>query len=167
MKKSVRKKERINLKTLIFCLIIVYAVAAVGSIITTNDANINWYNSATTPLAPPNFVFMIVWNVLFFLIALSLYFSWNSGKKQDKIKLALIFGINFVLNMLWSILFFGLKKPNLAFFELIIFWISIIAMIFTTWKIDKKSAWLLAPYFLWVSFAGVLNYLIAFPAALV
>jgi benzodiazapine receptor len=85
----------------------------------------------------------------------------KSKKKQKKI-VAIVFGINLFLNTFWSYLFFELKKPNCAFFELILLWFSILSMIFVTRKIDKKSAWLLVPYLLWVSFAGILNYLIAF-----
>lgn len=158
MKKGTRK----NWKVLLTSLFIVYLVALVGSFFTSKNANIEWYNTVKTPLTPPNFVFMIVWNILFFLIALSLYFVWIKSKKKQRIKLAWIFGINFILNALWSIIFFELKRTNFAFFELVILWISILSMIFTTWKIDKKSAWFLVPYALWVGFAGILNYLIAF-----
>ncbi len=158
MKRGVRK----NWKVLVICLFIVYAVAFVGSMITYKNANVEWYNSTKTALTPPNFVFMIVWNILFFLIAFSLFFSWTNAKKKQKMKIGLVFGINFVLNMLWSILFFEFKRPDLAFFELIALWASIVSMIYATWKIDKKSAYLLVPYLLWVSFAGVLNYIVAF-----
>ena len=74
----------------------------------------------------------------------------------------LVFGINFILNILWSVLFFGLKMLQLAFVEVIIFWFSILAMILITRKISKKSSWLLIPYLIWVAFASVLTYLAAF-----
>jgi tryptophan-rich sensory protein len=163
MKKRVKSRfKKKNWKVLLFCLVAVYATAFVGSIFSSSQANSQWYMSVKPTITPPNFVFPIAWNILFFLIALSLYFSWTNSKKKYKIKLAWVFGINFLLNMLWSVLFFGLKKPNIAFFELIVFWISILLMIFTTWKVDKKSAMLLVPYALWVGFAGILNYLAAF-----
>ena len=162
MKRVVRKGVKKNWKTLLFCLLIVYIVAFLGSLFTSNTANSSWYNSVKNSLTHPNWVFPVVWNSLFFLISLSLFYAWTSGKKESRKKIALVFGINLFLNTLWSVLFFSLRKSSLAFFELILLWISILFMIFTTWKIDKKSAWLLAPYLLWVSFAGVLNYLIAF-----
>ena len=62
--------------------------------------------------------------------------------------------------MSWSFLFFGLQKPALAFVDLILLWISIVVMMIFSYKIDKKSMYLLVPYILWVSFAGILNYLI-------
>ena len=59
----------------------------------------------------------------------------------------------------WSVLYFGLKNPFYAFIEIFVLWISIVSMIYVTYKIDKKAGWLLVPYLLWVSFAIVLNYL--------
>jgi len=162
MKKEVKRGLKKNWKVLIFCLLIVYIFAFLGSLFTSSVVNSSWYSSVRSSLTPPNWVFPVVWNILFFLISLSLFYAWTSGKKESRKKIAIVFGINLSLNALWSLLFFSLKKPNFAFFELILLWISILLMIFTTRKIDKKSAWLLVPYLLWVSFAGILNYLSAF-----
>ena len=69
----------------------------------------------------PGWVFPIVWNILFFLIGLSLYFSWINAKKWDvKKKVMVVFGINFVLNIFWSVLYFGLKNPFYAFIEIFV-----------------------------------------------
>ncbi len=154
--------EKKNLKIFILCLIIVYLVAFLGSLFTSPNTNTDWYNSIRPSITPPNWVFPIVWNILFFLIACSLYLSWINSNKKDRTKLAWIFGINFFLNILWSVLYFGLKNPLLSFFELILLEASIIWMILITKKISKKSAWLLVPYLIWVVFAGVLNFLTAF-----
>lgn len=154
-------KKRRNIKVLVICLILVYAVAFLGSLFTSPNTgpDSEYYNSIRPSITPPNWVFPVVWNILFFLIALSLYLSWiNSNKKQKK-SLAWVFGINLALNFLWSVIYFGLKNPAFAFVELIALWASIISMIYITKKINKTSAYLLVPYFLWVSFAGVLNYL--------
>ena len=75
---------------------------------------------------------------------------------------AILFSVNLLLNVLWSFSFFFLQNPTLAFIDLIILGLSIIAIILFVKKIEKKSAWLLVPYLLWISFAGILNYLIAF-----
>jgi tryptophan-rich sensory protein len=151
-------KKRVKWKVLIACLIIVYLVAGVGSVFTSN-VKTSWYQIIKPSITPPNYVFPIVWNVLFLLIAFSLYFAWiNSDKKQKK-KIKLIFGINFFLNILWSVLYFQMRNPLYAFYELFFLLISIALMIFITYKINKKSSYLLIPYLLWVSFAGILNYL--------
>jgi len=153
-------KKKINWKILIITLIIVYAVAFIGSLFTSPATDTEWYNSIKPSITPPNWVFPIVWNILFFLIALSLYFAWiNAKNKNIKKKIALVFGINFFLNIFWSILYFGLKNPVASFIEIIFLWFSIIAMIYITYKVDKKAAWLLVPYLLWVGFAVILNFL--------
>ena len=152
-------KRKINFKVLVICLLFVYGIAFIGSIFTSGNTNSMWYLENKPVITPPNYVFPIVWNILFFLIALSLYFAWvNSNKKQKK-KVALVFGINLFLNVLWSFLFFGLQKPLWAFFDLLLLLATIILMIFVTGKIDKKASYLLIPYFVWVCFAGVLNWL--------
>ncbi len=156
-------KMKIKWKILILSLVIVYLVAFIGSIFTSQNTGTEWYESIKPSMTPPNYVFPVVWNILFFLIALSLYVVIiNSKRKQKKIIYA-VFGINFFLNILWSFLFFYLQNPMLAFYEIFILWLSIMSMILVTWKINKVSSVLLWPYLLWVSFASYLNYLIVFP----
>lgn len=152
-------KYKINWKVLIWCFVIVYAVAAIGSIFTSRAVKSSWYQAVKPSITPPNWVFPIVWTTLFFLIALSLYLSWIYSTKKEKDKIILAYGFNFVFNIAWSILYFGLKNPLTAFFNLILLWASILYMMMLTWRIDKKAAYLLIPYLLWVSFAGILNYL--------
>jgi len=158
------KKKRFHRLTLIISLLIVFLfVGGIGSLFTSKNTNTDWYQSIKPSITPPSLVFPIVWNLLFLLISFSLYFAWtNSKNKLDKKKVILVFGINFILNILWSVLFFGLKMLQLAFVEVIIFWFSILAMILITRKISKKSAWLLVPYLIWVAFASILTYLAAF-----
>lgn len=152
-------KKGFNWKLFLICILIVYGVAFLGSLFTDTG---NWYDSIKPSITPPNYIFPIVWNILFFLIAISLYISYSKAKKNEKKPVRIVFGINLLLNMFWSFLFFKIKRPDFAFFELIILWLSIISMIYTLYKIDKKASYLLVPYLIWVSFAGVLNYLIAF-----
>jgi len=152
-------KKKINWKVLISCLIIVYAVAFIGSIFTSGAVKSPWYESVRPAITPPNLVFPVVWTILFFLIALSMYLSLINSNKKQKSSIILIYGINFLLNILWSFLYFGIKNPLIAFFEIFALLISIIAMIKISSKISKKAGYLLIPYLLWVCFAIILNYL--------
>jgi len=147
----------VNWKILILSLVIVYTIAFIGSLFTSIDNS--WYDSVKPSITPPSFVFPIVWNILFFLIALSLYIAWTSSKKKDRKKIIIVFGINLVLNALWSLFYFRMQNPVFAFVDLILIWLTIIAMIFVTYRIKKVSVYLLIPYLLWVSFAGILNWL--------
>lgn len=152
--------EKNKIKIFLLCLIIVFSIAFIGSLFTSGNTNSEWYQSIKPDITPPNIVFPIIWNILFFLIATSLYLSWtNSKNKKQKKELILAFGINFILNLLWTALYFGLRNPLLAFIEIFLLWTSIIFLIYKTQKINKISGYLLIPYFIWVSFAIILNYL--------
>jgi len=158
--KNSNKKLKINWPIFIGSFILVHLFAFFGAKFT--NPNTDWYNSIKPSITPPDFVFGIVWTILFLLIWLSLYFACTNAKPKEKIKVRALFLTNLILNFLWSYIFFRLQNPLAAFVDLILLWISILIMMETLKKISKLSAWLLLHYFIWVSFAAVLNYLIAF-----
>ncbi len=157
MKKRVVGTNKFSV--LIICLVLVYSAAAIGGIFTKEAVDSPWYSSVKPDLAPPNYVFPVVWNVLFLLIALSLFFVFTSKNKKGRKTAEIFFGINLILNVLWSILYFGFRSPISAFVEIIVLWASIVGMIYYSYGVSKKAAYLLIPYLLWVSFAIILNYL--------
>jgi len=148
-----------NILTLIICMAIVGVVAFIGSLFTSQSVNSAWYESIKPSITPPNYVFPIVWTVLFFLIGLSLYFAWTDSKKEMKKRIAIIFAINFGLNIIWSILYFGMQSVLSAFFEILLLIASIAYMMSALKKVSKTSGYLLIPYLLWVCFAAILTYL--------
>jgi tryptophan-rich sensory protein len=159
MKKEGKEKTQFDLKVFLICLAIVYFTAYLGSRFTSKEVNSDWYEQIKPSITPPNYIFPIVWAILFFLIALSLYFLWVKSTEKLKKKVAFIFAVNLILNVFWSYFYFFIKNIQYAFLDLILLEASIIAMVLIAWKIDKKSAYLLIPYLIWVAFAGVLNYL--------
>jgi tryptophan-rich sensory protein len=152
--------KKINWIKLIGTFIIVHLTAFIGSLFTNPDTD--WYNSIKPGITPPDYVFPIVWTILFIFIWIAFYLACIYVKEKDRNKVRLVFLVNLILNALWSYLFFGLQNPLFAFYELILLWVSIISILLVTYKINKTSFYLIIPYLLWVSFAGVLNYLIAF-----
>jgi tryptophan-rich sensory protein len=148
-----------NPRMLIYCILAVAATAVIGMIFTDTTG---WYQEVKPAITPPNIVFPIVWTILFALLALSMYFSISNANKKDQKILINLFAINLILNVLWSVLFFGMHNPLASFVELGLLLLSILALIRTTWKISPLSSWLLLPYAIWVSFAGFLNYVIVF-----
>lgn len=155
--------KKINWKVLVISFLIVFAVAFIGSLFTSPNTDTGWYNSIKPEITPPNWVFPVVWNILFILIALSLYVAWiNSKNKKHKRNIIIAFGINFILNILWSVLYFGLKNLFAAFIEIFFLWSSIMFMTYIAYNINRKAGYLLIPYLLWVSFAVILNYLSVF-----
>ena len=156
-----KKAGKNKFKTLIFiiCLIISFSPGIIGSFFTLNSVNSNWYQSSKPSFTPPNYVFPIVWNILFLLIAFSLYFSWTNCKsRKQRAQIAWAFGLNLFFNALWSILFFKLQMPLLAFLDLALIIITLIVMLAFTSRISKTAFWLLIPYLAWLLFAAVLNW---------
>jgi benzodiazapine receptor len=119
-----------------------------------------WYATISKPaFTPPNWVFAPAWTTLFILMGLSLWLVWSKGLEKRAVRTAVIaFGAQLFLNILWSALFFGLRSPFLAFIEIIFLWIAIAFTILLFSRIEKRAAWLLIPYILWVSFAAFLNW---------
>jgi len=155
-----------NTFKLIIAIVVSELAGIIGSIFTTPSIA-GWYAGIVKPaLNPPAWVFGPVWTTLFALMGISAFLIWSSYAKatEDKkkgIRLALIlFGIQLVLNTLWSIIFFGLHSPGGALIEIVFLWLAILATIIAFYKISKPAAWLLVPYILWVSFAMYLNYAI-------
>ena len=154
---------KVRIVPLIVSFLIVILVAFLGSLFTSQGTSSSWYQQIKPSITPPNLVFPIAWTILFILIAISLYLVWTNSKDSiDEKKVARVFGLNLVLNILWSLFFFGLRNPLLGFIEIIFVWISIWLMIFVARKINKAAMWMLVPYLLWVTFASILTAMAAF-----
>ncbi len=141
----------------IVAIIVCELAGFIGAIFTTPSIP-TWYATLSKPFFnPPSFVFAPVWTLLYALMGISLYLVWEKREKiKTKIPLVLFF-FQLILNTIWSILFFGLKNPLLAFVEIILLWITLLFTIIKFYPVSKKAALLLVPYILWVSFASILN----------
>ena len=150
---------KIRWKVLVICLVSVYFFALVGTILMQNQSSSTWYNQIRPTITPPNFVFPIVWTILFFLIGISLYLAFINSKKKNKKKIIFLFVLNLAFNTIWTYFYFNLHNPLLAFVDIILIELTIIYLIIFTYKISRLSSYLLYPYLIWVSFASILNYL--------
>lgn len=149
---------KLKIIPLFFSIGVCFLAAAVGSAFTTGAID-TWYATLNKPFfSPPNWVFGPVWTLLYLLMGIALYLVWvANGDKKAKRQGLTFFFIQLVFNVLWSILFFGLKSPSLAFVEIIILWIAIFLTIRSFFKISKLAGWFLIPYIAWVSLASILN----------
>lgn len=139
-------------------LAVCFGAGAVGGLFTATSVN-SWYPGLSRPaFAPPNWVFAPVWNILYLLMAVSLYFVWSSDGQKTKKRALMVFAFQLVLNMTWSAVFFGLRSPAGGFLVILILIAAILCNIFLFGRISRKSAMLLLPYLCWVSFASYLNY---------
>jgi len=147
-----------NIAKLVIAIIICQMAGVIGSIFTSPSIP-TWYATIQKPsFTPPGWLIGSVWIILYTLMGISLYLVWVKGLRNKRVKESLlIFGIQLILNALWSILFFGLKSPLSAFIEIIILWFAILISIIKFHKISEKAGLLLIPYILWVSFAAFLN----------
>jgi tryptophan-rich sensory protein len=135
-------------------------IGSIGAFFTT-PAIPTWYAGLSKPkFVPPDALFGPVWILLFILIGISLFFILEHGidKKRMQTKAILIFAAQMVLNIFWSILFFGLKSPLLGLIDIILLDIAVIYMIIEYYKIRKEAAYLLIPYVFWILFATYLNF---------
>lgn len=148
-----------NLRLLIFSIIITQMAGIVGSVFTTSSVQ-TWYPTLTKPsFNPPNSFFGPVWVTLYTLIGISLYLIWVDGIKKKENKVAIkVFAFQLILNTLWSIVFFGMQNISLGLIVILGLLFAIVYTIILFAKIDKRAAYLLVPYILWVSFATFLNY---------
>ena len=137
---------------LILSIAVCEGAGLIGSIFILSSVN-TWYLTLNKPFFnPPGWFFGPVWTTLYLLMGVSLYLV--CGKKNADLKW---FWIQLVLNSAWSIIFFGLKSPVLAFIIIVILWVSIFKTIVDFRKVNKRASYLLYPYLAWVSLASLLN----------
>ena len=121
--------------------------------------NMEWYDNLNKPLLnPPSEIFMPVWIFLYITIGLSLIFFLKDGFNKSKIIPSIFFSTQMLLNFIWSPIFFGMQNIRLGMIIIAFMWLFILLTIVSFYKHNKISAFLLIPYFLWVSFACYLNF---------
>lgn len=141
----------------VISIIICQLAGIIGSIFTSSSVT-TWYPTLTKPdFSPPSWIFAPVWITLYFLMGISLYLIWIN-KVKDSVKAFILFGIQLILNVIWSFLFFGLKSPLYGLIDIIVLLVAITLTILFSYKISVLAAILLIPYLIWVSFATILNY---------
>ncbi|MGD9674579.1 MAG: TspO/MBR family protein [Candidatus Nitrosocosmicus sp.] len=145
----------------IISIIICQSAGIFGSLFTFDSIS-DWYVTLEKPaFAPPNWIFGPVWITLYFLMGLSLYIVWKDElKSKTRNAFFVVFGIQLILNALWSFLFFGLRSPFLGLLDIILLDIMVIVTIIYAKSISKLAMILLIPYLIWIVFASFLNYVI-------
>lgn len=142
--------------TLIAWILLLVALGAGVGILFGADA---WYDALLKPtFNPPASVFGPVWTALYALMAIALWLVWRGRDDVGMRRTALrLFWVQFALNLLWSPLFFGLHSPGLAFVDICLLWMAVLATALAFGKVRSLAGYLMVPYVLWVSFALVLN----------
>ena len=142
---------------LVVALVLCFSAAGVGGVATASSVG-GWFTELNKPSwNPPSWIFGPVWTLLYFMMAISAWLIWKEAG-FTKARFALFwFAFHLVLNVLWSVLFFGLQRPGWAAIEIVALWLSILLTIVLFSRHSKLAAALLVPYICWVSFATLLN----------
>lgn len=141
-------------------LTIFFAMVAAAALVGIQFGPGPWYVALQKPSwTPPDWLFGPVWTVLYIAIAVAGWSVWRS-KAVSVTKPILLWLLQVILNGLWSWLFFGLRRPELALIDIIALLITIGCFIATASRTSRVAAWLFVPYALWVGFATALNFAI-------
>lgn len=142
---------------LIGWLLLSFAVAAFGGWASAHAAT--FYGQLAQPgWAPPAWLFGPVWSVLYALMGIAAWLVWRVGGFAIARSALLLFLIQLAANALWSWLFFAWHRGALAFVDIALLWVLIVATAIAFWRIRLLAGALLLPYLAWVSFASALNY---------
>lgn len=150
------KNNFLKLSVSVLILQLSGGIGAAFSFISLSD----WYPTLNRPVfTPPDWIFAPVWTILYLLMGTSLYLVWKEGLGKPEVKRAVkFFGVQLILNILWSAFFFGLRSPFLALIDIFGLNILIYLTIKEFRKINSLASYLLWPYWGWVLFATLLNF---------
>jgi tryptophan-rich sensory protein len=142
-------------RPLLISVLIALAVGAVGSLFTAPSIP-TWYAALNHPaFAPPDWLFAPVWTALYVLMAVAAWRAWKvRGLASPELRL---YGFQLLLNLAWSILFFGLRRMDLALGEIAILWLTILTATILFWRADRIAGLMLLPTLAWTGFAALLN----------
>ena len=152
---SSRNPPRIG--ALIGFLLVTFAAAAIGSMATFTSVK-TWYPQLAKPAwTPPSGLFAPVWTALYIAMAVAGWRVWRIQPTLAARGVLRLYGAQLALNALWSVLFFGLRRPDLALVDIAGLWLLLLPALVRFWRVDGIAGALWAPYVAWVSFAFALN----------
>jgi tryptophan-rich sensory protein len=135
-----------------------FFAAYVGSAFTRLSLE-SWYVTLVKPSwTPPGSVFGAVWSTIYLLMGIAAWTVWRRRGFAGASFPLTLFVVQLALNAGWSVVFFGLRLPGLAFVEMIVLWLLILATTIVFWRIAPIAGILFVPCLLWVVFAAALNF---------
>lgn len=133
------------------------AIAITGALVT--ELGPWYYGLRQPPWKPPDWLFGPAWTLIFACTALAGILAWQRAPhRAARTRMIWLFAINAGLNVLWSVLFFRLQRPDWALVEVAFLWLSIVVLIWIPGSYSRAASWLLVPYLAWVTFAALLNF---------
>ncbi|MBU2501734.1 tryptophan-rich sensory protein [bacterium] len=139
---------------LLFLVVCTLGAGFLGSLFPPGE----WYAALAKPAwNPPGWVFGPVWAALYVMMAIAAWLVWSRGGFTAARGAMGLYLFQLILNALWSFLFFGLQRPDLAFVDVVLLWLAILATLIVFARIRGAAGMLLIPYLAWVGFAVVLH----------
>jgi translocator protein len=143
---------------LVVSIAICFGAAGIGSMLTAPSIN-GWYATLIKPeWTPPNWVFGPVWSLLYLAMAIAAWLVWRGTGFPHAASALNLFAAQLVLNVCWSAIFFSAHRTGLAFAEILLLWLMILATMIAFRRFSRAAAWLMASYLVWVAFAAALNF---------
>ena len=144
-------------KTYAFWIILCEAVGALAGWISAGGIEVYSALANKPPLTPPQWVFPVVWSILYALMGISAARISLTPPSKERNRGLNLFTAQLIVNFFWPLLFFNAQAFGFALIWLILLWVLVLVVILIFWKIDKTAAWLLIPYLAWLTFAVYLN----------
>jgi len=137
--------------------ILVFQLIGIGIGVITSS-NMDWYDGLEkSPLNPPDFVFPVVWSLLYVMLALAGWLAWSNRKTTDGAQAHNLFWMQMFLNWGWSFVFFELQLVFVGFLWIMGLLLAMLAFIVSAWRVDRRASMLVIPTVIWGSFAACLN----------
>ncbi len=152
------KSSKATFPSLAVALILPQVIGGLGAIATASSVS-TWYRKLNKPSwNPPDKVFGPVWTLLYLMMGAASWLVWRRGAEKDQVRGALrVYGVQLVLNMFWSVIFFGLRRLDWAAAEIVILEGAILETVRRFYRLQPAAAFLMIPYLAWTVFAGILN----------
>ncbi|HRF08904.1 MAG TPA: tryptophan-rich sensory protein [Xanthobacteraceae bacterium] len=142
---------------LIACFALCFAVAGLGALATTPKIA-TWYAALNKPsFTPPNYAFPIAWNILYALMAVSLWRLWQASESGMRNRAIALFLLQLAVNLAWSWIFFGAESIRGGLATILALDLLVIWTIYAAWQVDRIAAAMLLPYLLWIGYATALT----------
>lgn len=144
-------------KVYAFWIVLSEAVGLIAGLLTRNGAEIYGLTATKPPLSPPDWVFPVVWTILYALMGISAARVWLSQDSSARSRSVSLFIAQLAVNFFWPLFFFNLQAYGFALLWLILLWVLVFLLILNNRRVDIRASWLLIPYLIWLTFAVYLN----------
>lgn len=147
---------KINIKILAVCIAIPLVVGILAGLITAGSREV-YQGLVKPPLAPPGWVFPVVWTILYVLMGVASYLIAMSPESAARTMALRVYAVQLAVNFFWPVFFFNAGWYLFAFIWLLLLWYLVYICIIRFYGISKQAAYLMAPYIVWLTFAEYLN----------